>query len=59
MFDRDIFKAPIGEVAETREVEIGRDACFGQPGRLVENSSVFALPTPVSARAGIESGRGV
>ena len=28
MFDRDIFKALIGEIAETREVEIGCDECF-------------------------------
>ena len=59
MFDRDIVKALIGEVAETREVEIGRDGCFEQPCRFVENRGVFSLPAPVSTWAGIESGRGV
>ena len=48
MFDRDIVKALIGEVAETREVEIGRDGCFEQPCRFVENRGVFSLPAPVS-----------
>src|SRR3712207_7375346 len=36
MFDRDIFKALIGEIAETREVEIGCDECFEQLDRSVE-----------------------
>jgi bacterioferritin-associated ferredoxin len=36
MFDRDIFKALIGEIAETREVEIGCDECFEQLDRFVE-----------------------
>ncbi|HET7479889.1 MAG TPA: hypothetical protein VFJ72_10300 [Rubrobacteraceae bacterium] len=35
MFDRDIFKALIGEIAETREVEIGCDECFEQLDRFV------------------------
>jgi hypothetical protein len=36
MFDKDTFKALIGEVAETREVEIGCDECFEQLDRFVE-----------------------
>jgi hypothetical protein len=36
MFDRDILKALIGEIAETREVEIGCDECFEQLDRFVE-----------------------
>jgi hypothetical protein len=36
MFDRDIFEALIGEIAETREVEIGCDECFEQLDRFVE-----------------------
>jgi hypothetical protein len=36
MFDRDIFKALIAEIAETREVEIGCDECFEQLDRYVE-----------------------
>src|SRR5688572_18254881 len=36
MFDRDIFKALIGEIADTREVEIGCDECFEQLDRFVE-----------------------
>jgi hypothetical protein len=36
MFDRDIFKALIGEIAETREVEIGCDECFEQLDRFAE-----------------------
>ena len=36
MFDRDIFKALIGEIADTREVEIGCDECFEQVDRFVE-----------------------
>jgi hypothetical protein len=36
MFNRDIFKALIGEIAETREVEIGCDECFEQLDRFVE-----------------------
>lgn len=36
MFDRDIFKALIGEIAETREVEIGCDECFEQLDRFVD-----------------------
>ena len=52
MFDRDIVKALIGEVAETREVEIGRDGCFEQPGRFVETRGVFSLPAPVSTWPG-------
>jgi hypothetical protein len=36
MFDRDIFKALIGEIAATREVEIGCDECFEQLDRFVE-----------------------
>ena len=36
MFDRDSFKALIGEIADTREVEIGCDECFEQLDRFVE-----------------------
>jgi hypothetical protein len=36
MFDRDTFKALIGEIAETREAEIGCDECFEQLDRFVE-----------------------
>jgi hypothetical protein len=36
MFDRDIFKALIAEIADTREVEIGCDECFEQLDRFVE-----------------------
>jgi hypothetical protein len=36
MFDRDTFKALIGEITETREVEIGCDECFEQLDRFVE-----------------------
>ena len=36
MFDRDIFKALISEIADTREVEIGCDECFEQLDRFVE-----------------------
>jgi hypothetical protein len=36
MFDRDIFRALIGEIAEAREVEIGCDECFEQLDRFVE-----------------------
>ena len=36
MFDRDIFKALIGEIADTREVEIGCDECFEQLDHFVE-----------------------
>ena len=36
MFDRDLFKALIGEIADTREVEIGCDECFEQLDRFVE-----------------------
>ena len=36
MFDRDIFKALIGEIADTREVEIGCDECLEQLERFVE-----------------------
>ena len=46
MFDRDIVKALIGEVAETREVEIGRDGCFEQPCRFVEIEAFSRYPRP-------------
>jgi len=36
MFDRDIFKALIDEIADTREVEIGCDECFEQLDGFVE-----------------------
>jgi hypothetical protein len=36
MFGRAIFKALIGEIAETREVEIGCDECFERLDRFVE-----------------------
>jgi hypothetical protein len=36
MFDRDIFKALVGEIADTRDVEIGCDECFEQLDRFVE-----------------------
>ena len=36
MLDRDIFRALIGEIADTREVEIGCDECFEQLDRFVE-----------------------
>ena len=36
MFDRDIFKALISEIADTREVEIGCGDCFEQLDRFVE-----------------------
>lgn len=36
MFDRDIFKALIGEIADTREVEIGCDECFERLDRFVD-----------------------
>ena len=36
MFDRDIFKVLIGEIADTREVEIGCDECYEQLDRFVE-----------------------
>jgi bacterioferritin-associated ferredoxin len=36
LFDKDIFKAVIKEVAEVREVEIGCDECFEQLDRFVE-----------------------
>ena len=36
MFNQDIFKMLLREVAETREVEIGCDECFEQLDRFVE-----------------------
>lgn len=36
MFDKDIFKALIGEIADTREVEIGCDECFERLDRFVD-----------------------
>jgi hypothetical protein len=36
MFNQDIFKMLIKEIAETREVEIGCDECFEQVDRFVE-----------------------
>jgi hypothetical protein len=36
MFDQNIFKALIREIAEAREVEIGCDECFEQLDRFVE-----------------------
>jgi hypothetical protein len=36
MFDRDVFKALIGEIADTREVEIGCDECFERLDGFVE-----------------------
>ncbi len=36
MFDKDIFKMLIREIAETREVEIGCDECFEQVDRFIE-----------------------
>ena len=36
MFDRDIFRALIKEIAEAREVEIGCDECFEELDRFVE-----------------------
>ena len=36
MFDRDIFKALISEIADTREVEIGCDECFEQLDSIAE-----------------------
>ena len=36
MFNKDIFRMLLGEIAETREVEIGCDECFKQVDRFVE-----------------------
>ncbi len=36
MFDRDIFRMLVREIAETREVEIGCDECFEQVDRFAE-----------------------
>ena len=36
MFDQDIFRMLLREIAETREVEIGCDECFEQVDRFVE-----------------------
>jgi hypothetical protein len=36
MFDQNIFKALVREIAEAREVEIGCDECFEQLDRFVE-----------------------
>jgi hypothetical protein len=36
MFDRDIFRELIQEIAEAREVEIGCDECFEELDRFVE-----------------------
>lgn len=36
MFDKDIFKAVIKEVAEVHEVEIGCDECFEELHRFAE-----------------------
>jgi hypothetical protein len=36
MFNKDIFRMLLGEIAETREVEIGCDECFEQVDRFVE-----------------------
>ena len=36
MFNQDIFKVLLREIAETREVEIGCDECFEQLDRFVE-----------------------
>jgi len=36
LFDKEIFKAVIEEIADTREVEIGCNECFEQLGRFVE-----------------------
>jgi hypothetical protein len=36
MFNRDIFRALIQEIAEAREVEIGCDECFEELDRFVE-----------------------
>lgn len=36
LFDQEIFKAVIREIAETREVEIGCDECFEQVDSFVE-----------------------
>ena len=38
MFDRDIFRSLMGEIADTREEEIGCDECFEQLDRFVEMS---------------------
>jgi bacterioferritin-associated ferredoxin len=36
LFDEEIFKAVIREIAETRDVEIGCDECFEQVDRFIE-----------------------
>ena len=36
LFNQDIFKAVIQEIADTREVEIGCDECFEQLDRFLE-----------------------
>ena len=36
MFNQDIFRMLLREIAETREVEIGCDECFEQMDRFVE-----------------------
>jgi hypothetical protein len=36
MFNQDIFRMLLREIAETREVEIGCDECFEQVDRFVE-----------------------
>jgi hypothetical protein len=36
MFNQDIFRMLLREIAETREVEIGCDECFEQLDRFVE-----------------------
>ena len=36
MFNQDIFKMLLREIAETRKVEIGCDECFEQVDRFVE-----------------------
>lgn len=36
MFDRDVFKAVMGEINDVREGEIGCDECFEQVDRFIE-----------------------
>jgi hypothetical protein len=50
MFDRDISKVLVGEIAETREVEIGCDECFEQLDRFVQAAYVVDVPTSRTLR---------
>ena len=50
MFNQDIFKKLLREIAETREVEIGCDECFEQLDRFVQAAYVVDVPTSRTLR---------